>query len=928
MGSPALARVVNTLRAARRTADVPDTDGQLLARFTSAGDEAAFRALVRRHGPAVQAACRQVLSDPADQDDAFQAAFVVLFRRAKSAASVSSLGGWLFAVAHRVAVRCRADKSRRSAREAEAARRTRTIADAPDPAVRELSDLLHAELNALPDKYRLPLLLCLVRGLSRDEAAAELDSTFETVRWGLERGRALLQKRLVKRGVVLSAALLAAAVGTSTATGGPSADLIELAVRACGAVSPAVSALAHGAFPMSTFKRAVLPAVLVFGLLGVGVGWNIGPTPATADEKPAMKAEKPGDKKEVKPEKPTRIGGTITGPDGKPVEKADVFASYLPAGEDLSEERVKTARVAVTDATGRFTAELPKDASALFQVHATKPGMGVAWAQPSYPKMTFDDPMKLAMKMVPDQPIRGKVLDTEGKPAAGVTVNVFTLMDPTSRDFDKFLKGAADGGFGQVGQWDHPLHPPADLFATTTDKDGAFEMKGVGSDRIVGVVVSGKTYARMSGMVLTRPKVDVAPLNKQPGGSTIRGKGQHAVFYPPDAALVVEPGYAVEGVVTDKKTDKPIPNCQLHVNTGFWDGVVTKSDNAGRYRFDGLTKGMMHSVSVQPPKGAEVFPTWVEVRAGTGYQTVTKAIALAPGAVFAGKVIDQRTKEPVAASFQIIPDADNEFAKKPEYETASRDMTWKGGGSTFRIVTLPGKSKVNVQVNSTGLLHGEPYHPYLVGQSLTVELKESGNAEIVVEVERGKSATVKAVDADGKAVGGLVTVGQTVSDYGLVGEEWPAVHKLPEKESEFTVYGLAAGKKRTVIAAVPDKKLAGVVQVGGDDKLEVKLLPLQPVRGTFTDTDGTPLAGVTVGIDYDARIEGLLRDHATAWKVSAVTDKDGKFEIPDVIPGLPFTFSSHKGDVYYRGVPRLGTQTVTAGKPLELGTRKVEESRD
>ncbi len=927
MAMPALARVVNTLRAARRTPDVPDTDPQLLARFTKSGDEAAFRALVRRHGPAVQAACRQVLSDPADQDDAFQAAFVVLFRRAKSASTVSSLGGWLFAVAHRVAVRCRTDKSRRSAREAEAARRTRTVADAPDPAVRELADLLHAELNALPDKYRLPLLLCLVRGLSRDEAAAELGSTFETVRWGLERGRTLLARRLVKRGVVLSATLLAAAVGTSAATGSPSADLIELAVRACGAASPAVSVLAHGAFPMSTFKWSVLPAVLVFGLIGVGVGWNFGPSPATADEKPAMKAEKPGAKPDANPERPTRVGGTITGPDGKPVAGAEVFVGYYRTGGMWSPDRSQATRIATTEKDGTFTADVPKDAPIHFWVYATKPGLGVAWVEPAYPKPTFAEPMKLTLRMVTDQPIRGKVLTVEGKPAVGVTVNVFTLMDPTARDFDKFLKGAANGGFGQVGQWDHPLHPPADLFATTTDKDGAYEMKGVGSDRIVGMVLDGNGIARQSGMVLTRPNVDVTALNKQPGGSTIKGKGRHAIFYPPDATLVVEPGYAVEGVVTDKKTGKPIEGCQLDMNTGFWDRVVARTDKDGKYRFDGLTKGMGHSVHVSPPKAADVFPTWSDVEAGNGFQTVKKDIALSPGAVFAGKVIDKQTKESVGASFQIIPDIDNEFAKKPEYETAGRDMVWKGGSSTFRIVTLPGKSKVNVQVNPTGVLHGQPYHPYLSGQTLTIDLKESGNAEVVVEVERGRTATVKAVDADGKPVGGMVTAGQTNHDYGY-GDEWPDVYKLPASDSAFIVYGLAAGKKRTVIVMVPDKRLAGVLKVVGDDTAEVKLLPVQPIRGTFTDPDGTPLAGVTVAIDYDARVESLFREHATKWMMSAVTDKDGTFEIPDVIPGLPFTFDARKGDTSYRGMPRLGTKTVTPGKPLELGTRKLEEARD
>jgi hypothetical protein len=706
--------------------------------------------------------------------------------------------------------------------------------------------------------------------------------------------------------------------------------LITLAVRAATAgTSPAALALAHGAFPMFTLTRIALPAVLAFALLAVGVGVGVRPSSATADEKPAMKAEKPGEKKDAKPEKPTAVGGTVIGPDGKPVAGASVFVGYYRTGGmwAAGQERTVGTKVATTDADGKFTADVPKDAPTYFWVYATKAGLGAAWAEPEYPSPVFTQPTKLALKMPADLPIAGKVLTIEGKPAAGATVNVFTMMDPAGRDIDKFLKAAANGGFGSVGQWEQPLHPPAELFRTTTDADGKFEIPGVGDDRIVGVVVSGKGIARMSGLVLTRKGVNVEPLNQQPKGPGRVTTRSHPVFYGPTPTFVVEPGYAVEGTVTDKKTGKPIAGCSMEINTGHWDRITTVSDKGGKYRFDGMTKGMGHYIHVSPPKGVDVFPTWGDVKEGTGYQTVTKDFALVPGAVFAGKVIDKETKQPVAASFQVIPDADNDFAKKPEYETASRDMVWKGGDGNFRIVTLPGKSRVNVSIRPTGTLYGEPFHPYPGGQTLDIDLPETGVKEHVIEVERGKTSMVTAVDESGKPVSGLVAAGITQTNHD--GVEQLRVFKLPPAEAEFTVFGLGEKEKRRVVVVQPEKRLAATMLATPDAEGKLTLAPLQPVRGTFTDADGHPLIGLTVSIDYDSYGTGeLFRDHAPKWVMSAVTDKDGTFEIPDAIPGLPFTFGVRKGDVYYRGVPRLGAQTVPAGKPLELGVRKLEESQD
>ncbi|MBO0699479.1 MAG: sigma-70 family RNA polymerase sigma factor, partial [Zavarzinella sp.] len=190
-----LPRAVHRLRRALATDEgAPDAD--LLRRFRDARDPAAFEVLVRRHGPGVLSACRRVLSDPADIEDAFQAAFLVFLRDARSVRRGQAVGAWLYGVAHRVALRARAARQRRE--EVEGRADTKREPE-PDLSWKEACAILHEELDRLPDKYRLPLVLCYLEGLSRDEAAGQLRLSLNAVRNRLERGRSRLRTRLARR---------------------------------------------------------------------------------------------------------------------------------------------------------------------------------------------------------------------------------------------------------------------------------------------------------------------------------------------------------------------------------------------------------------------------------------------------------------------------------------------------------------------------------------------------------------------------------------------------------------------------------------------------------------------------------------------------------------------------------------------------------
>jgi RNA polymerase sigma factor (sigma-70 family) len=205
------------------------SDSELLECFVRERDSAAFRNLVVRHGPAVLQVCRGVLQDPHEAEDAFQATFLVLVRKAPSIEDPEALGGWLRGVAYRTAVRSRCSAARRRVIE-------RTLVDKPpsEQSCQELApdlrQMIREELDRLPDSYRQPLLLCYLEGMTHQEAASRLGWPIGTVKARLVRGRRLMRERLDRRGAGLGAGLLLWLLNPSQAPAVPE-PLLESTVR-------------------------------------------------------------------------------------------------------------------------------------------------------------------------------------------------------------------------------------------------------------------------------------------------------------------------------------------------------------------------------------------------------------------------------------------------------------------------------------------------------------------------------------------------------------------------------------------------------------------------------------------------------------------------------------------------------------------------
>jgi RNA polymerase sigma factor (sigma-70 family) len=295
-------------------AEVPD--GELLDRFVRRRDQAAFTALLQRYGRLVWGVCRRALREEQEAEGAFQATWLILVRKAGSVRKRASIGSWLHGVAYRVAARARARQ---------AARRTKEREVAPRPAPEALEALaaadqravLDEEIQRLPEKYRLPLVLCHLEGLSHGEAARQLSCPPATVATWLARAREQLRGRLARRGLAPSAGALSALLTQEAAAAVPAAlgaattrvvSVIVVGGARAGAVSGPVAALAEGVLRATWITRLKTAAALVLGLavLGGGVGLL-----APAATQPAPPGKVPHRPKAPAPAKP-KDGGRLS----------------------------------------------------------------------------------------------------------------------------------------------------------------------------------------------------------------------------------------------------------------------------------------------------------------------------------------------------------------------------------------------------------------------------------------------------------------------------------------------------------------------------------------------------------------------------------------------------------------------------------------
>jgi RNA polymerase sigma factor (sigma-70 family) len=301
-GNEAITMPSGFLRSVRRAVLSQDcgglTDGQLLTCFMEQGDPAAFEGLLRRHGPMVLGVCRRILGDSHDAEDAFQAVFLVFVRKANSIAPREAVGGWLYGVAYRTAVEARNKRGRRRAREKQVEAMPHPSVE-PDDTWPELKPLLDKELNRLPEKFRVPVVLCDLEGLPRRQVARQLGVPEGTLSSRLHTGRRTLAQRLSRYGLALSGGALAATL-TRRASAALPTPLVVSTVKVAsgqGVAAAAAVALSKEVFKtmfLAKLKLAVGAVVVVAALGAGGVAYQVGGprvVQAAPEGKPASELE-------------------------------------------------------------------------------------------------------------------------------------------------------------------------------------------------------------------------------------------------------------------------------------------------------------------------------------------------------------------------------------------------------------------------------------------------------------------------------------------------------------------------------------------------------------------------------------------------------------------------------------------------------------
>ena len=714
MNTAPLASALTCLRSEAASHSAEDrSDVELLRAYVAANDQGAFAALVRRYGPIVFGVCRRVLQDAHDAEDAFQAVFLTLARKAATLHNGEALSCWLHGVSYRTAMSAKRDQARRRQHESRVAPRSNP--PAWEIGWRELQAVLDEEVEQLAPTYRAAFVLCCLEGLNKAEAAQRLGLKENTVSSRLARARKQLQERLARRGISLTAVLAALAIsGAARAT--PPLRLVRTATTAAsqlGAGAPVTGlsaraiSLAEGVTTTMFPTKVKLATVLLLCALGTGLSALARP----ADDKPAVAPTRKAPPATARPKKDKVIpvSGRVVNPDGRPVAGAKFFV--------IDDETGTAVPQAKSGADGRFAFQLPypREVRNPRQVVATAPGYGVAWLSEPRTDAVF--------RLVPDLAITGRVLDLQGKPVAGATVAVHNVHAGPPAAFDEMLKnwkksteeqqrtagklGASIWNRGGLGQ----------AFHATTAADGTFTLSGMGKDRVVTLLIRGTGIADTFADVATREGFD--PTGAPQG--ILR-------LYPPKFSLVVAPDKPITGVVRDEVTKEPLAgvrvmgtalNAPLQFGTYYfhaWPTPGTFTDRDGRFTLRGLAKARAYILVADPAEGAAHLHRFAWINDTAGFVPQTASITLPRGVVLTGRVTDAVTRAGVPSRVFYRPLEQNEHLPRfGGYSPPDLPAPWHRGRDTktdlegrYRITVMPGAGVVNFQAYGTGA-HGTGY---------------------------------------------------------------------------------------------------------------------------------------------------------------------------------------------------------------------------
>ncbi len=921
------------------------SDTQLLERFVTGGDPSEFEVLMARHGPMVLNVCRRIVNDPNDAEDAFQATFLILVKKSNSFRGQVALGPWLYQVAHRVAIRANTAAARRRAYERRAGQMAKAITTSGPAASNESLQALHEEIARLPDNLRRVIILCDLQRVPQAQAAGELHWSERTLQRRLSEGREQLKARLTRRGFAREGGMLTTLFFCEARVAIPAA-WSEATLRAVvatanqavtvGLVSASARKLTQEVLTMMLFQKLKMVSATL--LAAVLLAWGASAALILPREQPSETSSvrhapplRPRVVAAALPAPPTANAapattlarGRVVGPDGTAIPSAKL---YLTPAMGFLRHPYSSPQIATTGQDGRFEFTVPdatrRHPQSVITAEASNFGMG--WVKVAAAD-SWDD---LTLRLVADDvPIKGQIVDLEGKPVPGATLHLMQINAAPEEDLTRWLKALKTETSEQLSLTQKYLSRMtiAPAPKVVTDAEGRFQFHGLGRDRLITVLLDGPTIASQHLYFLTRPG---SPIEAADAFDTI------ARYYGSSFRHVAGPTKPIIGFVRDRDTKKPLEGVTIqsyklanYPISGF-DIAETTTDAKGHYRLTGMPKGVGNAILAAPGKDHPYPGLLAKVPDTRGLDPVTVDIDLKQGVWIEGKITDKETGKPLQAFVEYFSRFNNPHLHDyPGYDGAARFFvgTPANESGSYRVVGLPGPGLITVHAVPNYLraveredaegtkerfLSTSPYHitnPENFAAIASVDVpKGADSIKRDVALESGWSFSGMVLGPDGKPL--LET-----HSHGLTGAFplWDSIEG--KKTAKFSVRAFNPRRPRDLIFLHLEKNLAGVLlpPKQPQDSVTVHMQPGAAATGRLLDAAGKPQANVDLTVSFQSK-------HADSSHLNfpqqIQTDPDGRFRLEPLIPGYQYRLTSQLADFF-----SITIDPLASGQTKDLG---------